>query len=63
LPNKIALGIIQHSDSNNELQPLLIALRQENGETVRSSEEMLELVVDVRIRINELRAKYFKVGD
>jgi hypothetical protein len=63
LPNKIALDIIQRSDSKDGLQPLLIALRQENGETVRSSEEMLELVADVRIRINELRAKYFKVGD
>ena len=59
LPNEIALDIIQSSEHKDELQPLLIALRQEMGETVRSSDEALEVAADVTIRIKELRKKYF----
>ena len=59
LPNETALAIIQSSEHKGELQPLLIALRQEMGETVRSSDEALEVAADVTIRIKELRKKYF----
>ena len=69
--NLIAAGASEHdlveiltSDGtkSDALEPLIVALRQRGGETVRAPEEVLEIAADVRQRIEEVIAEGFPVA-
>ena len=47
---------------SDALEPLIVALRQRGGETVRAPEEVLEIAADVRQRIEEAMAEGFPVA-
>ncbi len=57
-PTEMALSIIQESQDNETLQPLIVAVRLENSEKVRASEEVLEVAVDVRKRMKKMRQPF-----
>lgn len=57
-PPATALAIIQQSYRSEELQPLIIALQLEKGDTVRTSEEMREVAADVRKRMAQMREEF-----
>ena len=58
LPTEIALTIIQESQGNETLQPLIVALQLEKGEKVRVAEEVLEVAEDVRKRMEKMRKTF-----
>ena len=69
--NLIASGTSEHdlveilmSDSTKSgaLLPLIVALRQRDGETVHAPTEVLEVAADVRQRIEEAIAEGFPVA-
>ena len=69
--NLIAAGASEHdlveilmSDGTKSgaLAPLIVALRQRGGETVRAPTEVLEIAADVRKRIEEATAEGFPVA-
>ena len=55
---EIALSIIQNSENNASLAPIITSLQQEKGENIRVSEEILEVAADVRTRIDKLKKLY-----
>ena len=66
VPHLIAAGASEHdlveiltSDGakSGALEPLIVALRQRGGETVRAPTEVLEIAADVRTRIEEATAE------
>jgi hypothetical protein len=58
LPTEMALSVIQESQRNETLQPLIVAVQLENGEKIRTSEEALEVAADVRKRMEEMRKSF-----
>ncbi len=58
LPTEMALSIIQESQGNETLQPLIVAMLLEKGEKVRASEEVLEVAADVRKRMEKMRQSF-----
>lgn len=62
LPTEMALSIIQESQGNKTLQPLIVAVQLEKGEKVRASEEVLEVAADVRKRMEKMRQSFCVPG-
>jgi len=58
LPAEMALSIILGSIGHEALQPLVVVLQQDMGEKLRTSEEILEVAVDVRKRMLAMREKF-----
>ena len=54
-PIEKALTMIQEGQNSKALWPLVVALKQLNGEDVRTSVEVMEIAEDVKIRIKEMR--------
>ena len=55
------LKILSGNDVREDaLRPLVVALRQEAGETVRAPEEILEVASDIRKSIQEQRSSLIK---
>jgi len=59
VPAKLLLEILEsEAEKSQQLDPLIVALRLENGEDVRAPTEILEVADDVRKQLAELRESY-----
>jgi len=56
-PEEILKTLLSDKSKSDTLQPLVIALKQEAGESVRAPAEVMEVAADIREKIQALRKK------